>query len=201
MRLQPSPNPSAALLRWDCPSSESPGTVKWLQYCWWFGISSREMEWTCSLCLFSDEAWLHLGGYMKSELQDLVKWKSTSVTREILTSTKKLVCGVRCLAGDQLVRLSSRPLLTVSYTRTSQPSSCHWWHKMNAIVGFSKMAPHAVPLAKRWISSKRILTLVWFLKVCGLSRSRDLSATDFCVWGRLQRRMYPMNEPTRCWGT
>jgi hypothetical protein len=33
-------------------------------------------------------------------------------------------------------------------------------HKMNAIVGFSKMALRAVLLAKQWISSKRILTLI-----------------------------------------
>jgi hypothetical protein len=58
-RLQPSPNPSAALLRWDCPSSESTDTVKRLQHCRWFGLSSREMEWTCSVCLFSAPWWIH----------------------------------------------------------------------------------------------------------------------------------------------
>lgn len=157
------------------------------------------MEWTCSMCLFIDGAWLHLGGYMKSELQDLVKWKSTSGIWEIL-HIQKPVCGVQCVAGDPLVRPSSRPQLTVRYTRTPAEFMSAV-HKMNAIVGFSKMALRAVLLAKQWISSKRILTLIWFVNVCGLSRSRDLSATDFYVWGRLKRRMYPMSESTRAWGS
>lgn len=52
---------------------------------------------------FTGEVWFHSDGYIKSEWQDLVMWKSISVTWKIFNIYKQLLQGVlfpRCLVGN-----------------------------------------------------------------------------------------------------